>query len=81
MASKRHALEVDRTLKRIHDGISIFDELWEKIEAIPLSVRLPPPAESFSTCRVFLYMPSLSMGARVAQASSGCAQLCKSSLT
>jgi len=27
--------EIDRTLKKVDEGIEVFDEIWEKVSGIP----------------------------------------------
>ena len=45
MPSKKMQLEIDKTLKRVNDGLRDFEGQWEKMESVPVRPRgAPSPA-------------------------------------
>ena len=44
MPSKKIQLEIDKTLKRVNDGLRDFEGQWEKMESVPVRPRAGSPA-------------------------------------
>ena len=43
-ANRKLQGEIDRTLKKVQEGVEIFDEIWEKVSNASVRAAAPPAA-------------------------------------
>ena len=58
-ANRKLQAEIDRTLKKVNEGIEVFDQIWEKVISRDAALALSDKNLLLQLCKCLSWVPSL----------------------